>query len=858
MDRIEALRQGVVGLTPTLRASLPPPRQLSVQTDLPTILATASRAILVSRSEVALLTLQFAVVGGYAVLLVAGLLIERRRAEVALLRSRGATSVHLVALALGEAVLLAVPAAAVAPLLAVLVVRLIGAIGPLGDSGVIDTVGVTGATAQVAAIAAVAAVLVLTLPSVGSTGTPAGIRAALGRQVGRTMAQRLGIDLALVVLAAIALWQLRLYGAPITRNARGVLGLDPFLVAAPAIGLLAGAVLATRIVPRLAEVGERILERWRGIVPALSARQVARRPLRYTRSALLLVMAAALGTFAATSTATFARSQLDQAAYRAAGDARVVLTAYPQIPAWASGTAYRTVPGVIAATPVTSQSLDVGRTVRDGRLLAVDPAAVARTVSLPPDGPTPDLLDRLAGARPTTSAVAIAGRPQRLAITLSADLGVDPSASGDSPAPADWKSVAAALVVQDGDGRLQRLDAGEIGLQVTDQRLEVALAKTVDGVGLAPTYPLRLVAVELAIAAPPGLVMIGHVELRSVAASSTGSGEAATDWTAIPLDPAATGWLWTRTDAQASTVYHPPAGAPGRLDIGGTDASSGPLFGSFDQPGATYRLVATPSGDGALAAIAGDRLLDLTGAHVGDTIAVTSAAQSLTVRIVGRATSFPPLDPTAPFLVVDGASLDQTEYSATAFPATTGEWWLTLDPARADAVATTIGGAPYPSAQIIRRTQLAEALANDPIRLGVVGVLGIGALAALVFATIGFLVSATVSTTERLGELALLRALGLSGRQLSTWLALEQIFLIGVGLVGGSLLGLILAWLVLPYTTLSVTGAAVVPTPVIVVPWGAVLPIDGIVAVLFVAAAWVLARQVPGRRVSQVLRAGGE
>ena len=259
-----------------------------------------------------------------------------------------------------------------------------------------------------------------------------------------------------------------------------------------------------------------------------------------------------------------------------------------------------------------------------------------------------------------------------------------------------------------------------------------------------------------------------------------------------------------------------------------------------------------------LAAIAGDRALDLTGAHVGDTIVVSSAAQTLTVKIVGRATTFPPLDPTAPFLVVDGASLDLIDYSATAFPAKTGEWWLTLDPDRADAVTATIGGPPYPTAQIVRRTQLAEALANDPIRLGVVGVLGIGALAALGFAAVGFLVSVTVSTTERVSELALLRALGLSGRQLSTWLALEHVFLIAVGLVGGSLLGLALAWLVLPYATLSVTGAAVVPTPVVVVPWAAILPIDGITAIVLLGAAWGLARQVPGRRVSQILRAGGE
>ena len=151
------------------------------------------------------------------------------------------------------------------------------------------------------------------------------------------MAQRLGLDLVLVAVAVVALWQLSVYGAPITRNARGVLGLDPLLVAAPAIGLLAGAVVATRIVPRLAEIGERVAGRRRGAVPPLGARQLARRPLRYTRSALLLILAAALGTFAAASAATWTRSQADQAAYRAAGDVRLAMADYPRLPPWGSG-----------------------------------------------------------------------------------------------------------------------------------------------------------------------------------------------------------------------------------------------------------------------------------------------------------------------------------------------------------------------------------------------------------------------------------------------------------------------------------------------------------------------------------------
>ena len=51
----------------------------------------------------------------------------------------------------------------------------------------------------------------------------------------------------------------------------------------------------------------------------------------------------------------------------------------------------------------------------------------------------------------------------------------------------------------------------------------------------------------------------------------------------------------------------------------------------------------------------------------------------------------------------------------------------------------------------------------------------------MAFAAIGFLVSATISTNERRGEFALLRALGLSDRQLTLWLALENTFLLAAG-----------------------------------------------------------------------------
>jgi ABC-type antimicrobial peptide transport system permease subunit len=157
---------------------------------------------------------------------------------------------------------------------------------------------------------------------------------------------------------------------------------------------------------------------------------------------------------------------------------------------------------------------------------------------------------------------------------------------------------------------------------------------------------------------------------------------------------------------------------------------------------------------------------------------------------------------------------------------------------------------------VIGRDELAAILSQDPVPLGLIGVLGLGSLAAMLFAGIGFLVSSTVSTSERLGEFALLRALGLSAGQLAVWLSIESVFLLAVGLLAGSLLGLVLAFLVLPFATLTQTGAVAIPAPVVVVPWESIVPVYLAGVLMFVLSVWLVRRQLPDARISGVLRTG--
>lgn len=862
LDGLNDLRQAIDGLPQRLRDALPTHENVQVKTALPTILASVDRSILVSRSGIILLTLEFSVLAGYAIILVAGMLLERRRAETALFRARGATAGHVVALAFGEALILVAAATALAPWLALGLIRALGAVGPLSGQGIVSSVGISGQVVLVAVVAGLACLLILTLPALAAGAFPVGIRASLGRPLGRTLPQRLGLDFALVVLALIALWQLRLYGAPLTRDTYGLLGIDPLLVAAPAVGLLAGAILATRLVPRLAELGERILGRRRGLVPPLGARQLARRPLRYTRAALLLVLAFALGTYAASSAATWSRSQADQAAYRVAADARAIPPEYAKLPDWATGSAYREVAGVSAATPIERDSVAVGRAVRDGQLLAVDAAAVGSLFAARPGAIEPavsDALSSLAAARPTLAAIDIPGRPRRLALTIDADLHGQPDPGFGFPVglpastfdfPPDERDIAFSVVLSDSDGNFHRFDGGDAKLVGRGQRLDLALDATVAGVVAEPAYPLRLEAIEVIVRPPyAGPLAVGSIDLRSLSESNEASGDS---FRPISFDPGSKGLEWMRQDGDGIKPWAAPTDAPGRIQLR-TDDGVGSFFGPSGDTGVTFRLWAPAATHDAVPAIAGSAFLNKTGAHVGDTIAVNTTIQGLKLTIVAAADGFPPLDPGVPFVVVDGPSIGMARLVDTWTTMTSGEWWLTVEPGRQAEVAAALKRPPY-SATVIDRDTLTRDLAGDPIQLGILGALALGALAATAIAAIGFLVSAAVSASERIGELALLRALGLSGRELSIWLAMEHAFLLLIGLLAGTALGVVLAWLVLPFATLSETGRPPIPRPVPVVPWEAIGLLALLAMILFLATVLVLVRLMPGPRVGGIIR----
>ena len=853
-----ALQRDLGSLPGRAQAIAGPFRQVTASTNLPAFLADLARKVEIGRELILLLVAEMTVLAGYALLLVGAVLAGRRRQDSALLRERGAGSGQVAAVALVEGLLLGAPAAVAATALATMAAGFLagpGVTGGAGTSGQPETLAFL-----VACVAAGFGALALAVPTlVEGVNLPA-FRAALGRRVGRTLVHRLGLDLGLVVLAVLAIWQLRVYGAPtassalggsITTDSRQVL--SPVVLLAPAVGLLAGAVLVIRLVPRFAELAERGLGHARGLVIALGGREVARRPARYSRVALLVMLAAALGMLATCHAETWVRSRADQAAYEVPTDVRVVSGPAASLPAWLAGPAYRAFTGVTSATPIVDRGIDAGPAT-GGQLLAIDPAAVAAI----PDPPaslravTPEV-EALAVSRPAAPGVALPAGTIRLAVTMDTDLVAvtDPTAPPATLPPVADVDVRLWLV--DADGRISSLDAGTAPPRAAGTRLEILLARPVGRRLTAPDDGLRLLAVEIAIAAPSGLGDVGSVELRGVGASSAAA-PAAGPWTAVPVDPAASGWRWVRLDDARQTPYDPPPAHWGRIEMGTGPGATAPA-GTNVLP-TRFRLWAAPDTT-PLPVLVNQGFLDATGAAVGDTVDGQVVGDGVRLRIIGTTDLFPPLDPTRPFMVLDRRWFELARVGAGGATVDADEWWLTTSPGlTGPALAAALRAPPFLARDVLDRPALVAAGAADPISLGTSGALRLAALSALAFAVIGFTVHVAVSARERVAELALLRALGVSSRQVLVWLWVEHASILAFSLVAGSGLGLLLAWLILPSATLTPAGGAPVPPATIVVPVDFVGGLVLVAVVLLALALAAVARLVRRVDVPAELRSG--
>lgn len=847
-DRTDRLRDSVRRAVARLGED-PATGGVQVTTELPDLLSETERSLLVSRSAILVGAVELAVLAAGVMLLVAGALNERRAGENALLRARGATRGRIAALAAGEALLPAVPAAVASVLLAGPLVGLSAGHGALAQAGVRVPAVAGGGPLVVAGLVALGCVAALTAPHLRRHGTHVRERAARARRPVLGAAVRAGADLGLLAVAVVAYGQLarRASGGALTSGG-GALGVDPVLVAAPACCLLAGAALTVRLLPPAVAATRWAADRGRGIVLACAHWQLSRRTGRFAGPLLLGVLATATATLAAGQGASWDRSQRDQADYAVGADLRVT---GGEIPRFGRGGAYGEVPGIASLTPVVRERV-VLPAGRPATVLAMDTTRAAGIVRL-----RGDLADRPAqtlfaplhsGFRQRSGLLLPVGTRQlRVTVRLRA-AGGDGGRDG-----AGGLREELSAVVEDRYGVPHAFALGDLPADGEPHVLEADFADAAGPAG-APAAPLRLTRLTAGHPLPrhPLDLRLTVTGLRAVTGDG---GTAAVD---VPADAA---WKARAriedpgfrhapdrgyTEARARTTD--PARGGNALDVRYGSGAEPPPAPDRDPNRGELTLYAADASRPRPAAVATDAFLRANGTGVGDTTTVDLAGTTVEVRITGAVRGLPttPLngaDAGGGALLMDLGALEDALLARSAPPLQPGEWWLAAEPGQAGRAAGALRAGPD-GASVLVRDERARELATDPLGAGPRSSLPAVALTAAVLAAAGFAVVTVGSLRERADDNAVLRALGAPRVRIVAATAAEQGLLAAAAVGLGAPLGVVLTHLVVPLTTVTPAASPPEPGVSVVFPAGLAAALAAVVvAVPAVVSAAVAARR---------------
>ena len=143
-----------------------------------------------------------------------------------------------------------------------------------------------------------------------------------------------------------------------------------------------------------------------------------------------------------------------------------------------------------------------------------------------------------------------------------------------------------------------------------------------------------------------------------------------------------------------------------------------------------------------------------------------------------------------------------------------------------------------------------------PERQGLFGLLSIGFIAATSLTILGLFLYALFSYRQRVVELGILRAVGLSTGRMTGLIAWELALLVTVGLGLGSALGIGISQLFIPYLQVGATPVDLVPDFLVEISWAAVSQVYLLYGLLFVLALAALVLLATRMRVFMAIKLG--
>ena len=845
----------IVGMRGRLASTLTSYRQTTVLDDA---LREYDRRLFFSKVPMYIVLILIAVVILYYVATLSSLVVEDRRGEIALLRSRGASFAQILTMFVLEGATIAILAMLVGPLLAASTISVLGftpAFSALTDGGPLP-VSISNGAFTMSVLGGLLSFVTLIVPAIQASRI--GVtrhRQQAARPSSAPAFQRYYVDVLLLLVGMFLFYQLTQQGSVVATRLFGELAVSQLLLVLPGIILVASAMVLLRLFPLVMNLGSRVLSSWLPAGLVLGVWQMARNPTHYARLALLLILTAGLGIFASSFGGTLERSFKERVLYSTGSDIRLD-GVRPRIARGSSSRRFQrfqslpsrpdlvetfeAVPGVERASPVLrSSGRDLTRFFGESFvMLAMDGESLSQVAWFREDfadRPMDELL----------SSLRVADLPEGIELPRDARA-ISVRLKADRPQP----TVRVTVRIRDAKGQYSTHTLGTLN-SGSWTVLEAGLRFGSRG-AVESGRPLTLMSLRVDQAAGGQRLQTGSILIDDVMVT-TASGERVVvegfedteDWSLLKVTE----------DAGADVLR--------ASDVSFNGDSGSALFSWTGGRALTARGIFHGPQRSSLPVLASESFVKATGHSRGQEIEVQVAGYRIPVRLAGIIELFPTMTtPNQKYLVADLTSL--TRYANLGAVARRellpNELWLSTTatgPQREELLLALENVDAYSSESIHDRAELEAQSEVDPlVQAGWRALLFIAFSAVLILSCLGFLVHAYVSFRSRQLQFALLRTVGFSMRQLITMVWLEQALVIGAGMALGTWMGGRLGETIMPFLSHDDLGVEIVPPFIMQINWGALLLTYAAMVFVFVVISLGLIWLIRRISLQRILRLG--
>ena len=831
---------------------------------LDNILSDYSEQLLLAK--VPLFLVVFLIIGIllYYLALVAGLIVRSRSTEIAMLKSRGATTLQVGILGLGEGLLLAVPSVIIGPFLAMGVVKVLGNVFFSLGGGAEELSGVPVTVSQGAVLLGLAGGALAVV--VFSVATLAAARQGIveARQTGArpptaSFLHRYYLDFLLLALIGLLWWQVQTRGAFLVQSVGSrELEIDYSLLLGPVLGLLAVGLVIMRVFPWFASLLSRlagpIAPSW--LVHAL--RHVARDPMVPGILIVLLTMATALGVIGSAFSSTLERSQMERAQYAAGADLRIRHSGASIVrPGGRFAGNVQADPGVVQAADVLRVNGQITSTgfSTSASILAVDASRIAEVAWFRDDFAGGKSLDELAK-------LLLQGPEAPVGLPLPEDavgltIWLQPAGLGSGA------NLWARL--RDSQGQYFDTWMGNLGAQGWTE-MHADLSPVVAAgrrstterqqISLHPPYSLQSLQVTNRFnfgLEDLGALFIGRLDAVTPRGQvNIADFQSAEGWSVID-DFARPGLYALETSRSAS----------------GSEFPASTRF-SWASGGVGMRGIKPGETEAPVPAVVNEGFLKVADASLGDNVILGVSTYSVLVNIVGVTKYFPTLDPSVkPFIIMDLDRFEAASNQHSPIPlAGANEIWVDLASVPGGLMDEGDAGDAERVADFMRQSGVrirdvydSEAMVAERVDQPLVNA-GWGALLVLLFLAVtlasasGVMLFSFLDTKERQTEFALLRTLGSTGGQLRGIVWFNLFVIVACGMALGTWVGQLIGISILPLMEVAEEGKRITPPMAFTTDWSSLIVSYLVLAVVTAGTVVWLAWLAAKIQVQQVLRMG--